>query len=94
MVNCCIHRRLQNAPQNGNLEDLDNMMKPKRNVGNLFDSVSADHEQRQTKFHSLLEKFVDGGGNSNKSTTTTKKVAIDVCGYGLTTAELHFNISM
>jgi hypothetical protein len=69
MVNCCIHRKIQNAPQNGNTEDSD--IKPSRNVGNLFDNVSTQINQQQkksraSKFQSLIEKFVDGSESAMK----------------------------
>lgn len=61
MVNCCIIRKLQNLPQNGNTKIYDT--KPARHAGNLFDSISSEHERqsKSSKFQSMLERFVDGG---------------------------------
>lgn len=61
MVNCCIFRKLQNLPQNGNTKNYD--LKPVRRAGDLFDGISSEHERQSktSKFQSMLEKFVDGG---------------------------------
>lgn len=60
MINCCIIRKLQNSPQNGNTKNYD--IKPAKRAGDLFDSISSEQEQQSktSKFQSLLEKFVDG----------------------------------
>lgn len=65
MVNCCILRRKQNAPQNGNVGD--HTIKPVQRVGNLFDQVSKDKAPRTSKFQTLLERFVEGGADTNNS---------------------------
>lgn len=65
MVNCCILRRLQNAPQNGNSGDHD--IKPVQRVGNLLDRMSEDKEPKVSKFQTMLERFVEGGADSNNS---------------------------
>lgn len=62
MVNCCILRRLQNAPQNGNLED--HAIKPVNRAGNLFDQLSEEKTPKVSKFQTLLERFIEGGGES------------------------------
>lgn len=61
MVNCCIVRKLQNLPQNGNTKNYDT--KPARRAGDLFDSILNEHEpqSKSSKFQTMLEKFVDGG---------------------------------
>lgn len=92
MVNCCIHRRLQNAPQNGNVQDMDHLVRPaRRHIGSLFDDLSKEHEQQQqqnkskaaSKFHSLLEKFVESSSdnsnsNSEKIKAENNSVSFDV----------------
>ncbi|KAI7891390.1 Rab3 GTPase-activating protein catalytic subunit-domain-containing protein [Mucor mucedo] len=42
MVNCCIIRKLQNLPQNGNTKNYDT--KPVRHPSDLFDNISSEHE--------------------------------------------------
>lgn len=59
MINCCIHRRLQNAPQNGNQED--NVIKPVTRAGNLFDQFSEEKSPKVSKFQTLIERFIEGG---------------------------------
>jgi len=65
MVNCCILRRKQNAPQNGDVGV--NPPKPIQRVGSLFDQVSKDAAPKTSKFQTLLERFVEGGADSNNS---------------------------
>lgn len=71
MVNCCILRRLQNAPQNGNSGDYG--IKPVQRVGNLLDRMSEDKEPKASKFQAMLERFVEGGADSNNSETIEVK---------------------
>jgi hypothetical protein len=66
MINCCIHRRLQNAPQHGNPETLN----PVRHVGDLFDLIPSQEdikkESTASKFQSLIERFVEGDTETNQ----------------------------
>ncbi|CAO3655512.1 unnamed protein product [Mucor fragilis] len=74
MVNCCILRRKQNAPQNGNVGD--HTIKPVQRVGNLFDQVSKDKAPRTSKFQTLLERFVEGGADTNNSEAIEDSISI------------------
>lgn len=71
MVNCCIVRKLQNAPQNGNTKNYD--LKPLKRPGDLFDDIPIN---RTLKAQSLLEKFVEG----NRSGSTID-VSLSFFGY-------------
>ncbi|KAL9542521.1 hypothetical protein MBANPS3_008571 [Mucor bainieri] len=76
MVNCCILRRKQNAPQNGNVGD-HTIIKPVQRVGKLFDQVSEEKAPKAaSKFQSLLERFVDGGAESNNSEAIEDSISI------------------
>ncbi|KAG2233941.1 hypothetical protein INT48_009754 [Thamnidium elegans] len=59
MVNCCILRKIQNSPQNGNTAKYDVRLK---RPTHLFESVNDETQQQSkgSKFQSMLEKFVDG----------------------------------
>ncbi|KAL7324028.1 hypothetical protein PS15p_210601 [Mucor circinelloides] len=74
MVNCCILRRKQNAPQNGDVGV--HPPKPIQRVGNLFDQVSEDAAPKASKFQTLLERFVEGGADSNNSEAIEDSISI------------------
>ncbi|KAK4513612.1 uncharacterized protein ATC70_005616 [Mucor velutinosus] len=74
MINCCILRRKQNAPQNGNVGD--HTKKPVQRVGRLFDQVSEEKTPRTSKFQTLLERFVEGGADSNSSEAIEDSISI------------------
>ncbi|GAN10708.1 rab3 GTPase-activating protein catalytic subunit isoform X5 [Mucor ambiguus] len=74
MVNCCILRRKQNAPQNGNIGN--HTIKPVQHVGNLFNQVSEEKVPKTSKIQTLLERFVEGGANSNNSEAIEDSISI------------------
>jgi hypothetical protein len=54
MVNCCIHRMLQNSPRNGK-----ETPKEKKKVGTLFDDV-AEEKRKVDTFSEFFERFIEG----------------------------------
>ncbi|KAI8643079.1 Rab3 GTPase-activating protein catalytic subunit-domain-containing protein [Parasitella parasitica] len=65
MVNCCILRRKQNAPQNGNVGNT--AIKPVRQAGSLFNQMAEKQVPKLSKFQTLLERFVEGGADNDNS---------------------------
>jgi hypothetical protein len=67
MINCCIHRRLQNAPQGAS----PSVLNPVSRAGNLFDSLSSQEnikkESAASKFQSLIERFVEGDTDTSQN---------------------------
>lgn len=66
MVNCCIHRCLQNVSETGESK----VITPVKRAGNLFDHISrqehTEDESTASKFQSLIERFVEGDTNMNQ----------------------------
>ncbi|CEP17446.1 hypothetical protein [Parasitella parasitica] len=74
MVNCCILRRKQNAPHNGNVRDTD--VKPALQVGDLFDRMADNQVPKVSKFQTLLERFVEGGADNDNSEAIEDSITV------------------
>ncbi|KAI8972007.1 Rab3 GTPase-activating protein catalytic subunit-domain-containing protein [Mycotypha africana] len=77
MVNCCIHRSIQQAKENGQkLEAKQRSDRPSfKRVGNLFDDVNVDRETKLSKLQSFIEKFVEGSEDATNSKLIEKESA-------------------
>ncbi|KAI7868673.1 Rab3 GTPase-activating protein catalytic subunit-domain-containing protein [Mucor mucedo] len=69
MVNCCIIRKLQNLPQNGNTKIYDT--KPARHAGNLLDSISnAESDDSDVFLDAVEEESISSASKQDSASSS------------------------